>query len=146
MKTVLCDINFILDIFLKREPFYYSAAMLFKMIEDKKIKGYLCALSFPTLFYLLSKELSKGKAIKILEKIRIVFGIAPVDEKVIDLSLTADFKDFEDAVQYYSAIQVKADYIITRNKNDYVNDKIPILTPDEFIALSAISNPNIEKI
>lgn len=135
MKTVLCDINFILDIFLKREPFYYSAARLFKKIEDKKLKGYLCALSFPTLFYLLSKELNKGEAIKILEKIRIVFGIAAVDEKVIDLSLTANFKDFEDAVQYYSAIQVKADCIITRNKDDYVNDKIPVLTPEEFLAL-----------
>lgn len=135
MKTVLCDINFVLDIFLKREPFYYSAARLFKNIEDKKLKGYLCALSFPTLFYLLSKELSKEKAIKILEKIRIVFGIAEVDEKVIDLSLTSDFKDFEDAVQYYSAIKVKADCIITRNKDDYVNDKIPVLTPEEFLAL-----------
>ena len=135
MKTVLCDINFVLDIFLKREPFYYSAARLFKKIEDKKLKGYLCALSFPTLFYLLSKELSKEKAIKILEKIRIVFGIAEVDEKVIDLSLTSDFKYFEDAVQYYSAIKVKADCIITRNKDDYVNDKIPVLTPEEFLAL-----------
>ncbi|HLA50422.1 MAG TPA: PIN domain-containing protein [Thermodesulfovibrionia bacterium] len=63
------------------------------------------------------------------------FGIAEVDEKVIDLSLTADFKDFEDAVQYYSAIKVKADCIITRNKDDYVNDKIPVLTPEEFLAL-----------
>lgn len=135
MKTVLCDINFILDIFLKREPFYYSAARLFKKIEDKKLKGYLCALSFPTLFYLLSKELNRTNALKTLEKIRIVFSVAAVDEKVIDLSLTADFKDFEDAVQYYSAIKVKADCIITRNKDDYVNDKIPVLTPEEFLAL-----------
>lgn len=134
MKTVLCDINFILDIFLKREPFYYSAAKLFKKIEDKELKGYLCALSFPTLFYLLSKELSREKAIKTLEKIRIVFSVAAVDQKVIDLSLTSDFKDFEDAVQYYSAVQVKADCLITRNKDDYIDDKIPVLTPEEFLA------------
>lgn len=134
MKAVLCDINFILDIFLKREPFYYSAARLFKKVENKELKGYLCALSFPTLFYLLSKELSRGKAIKTLEKIRIVFSVAAVDEKVIDLALTADFKDFEDAVQYYSAVLAKADCIITRNKDDYVDDKIPVLTPEEFLA------------
>jgi len=134
LKTVLCDINFILDIFLKREPFYYSAAKLFKKIEDKEVKGYLCALSFPTLFYLLSKELSREKALKTLEKIRIVFSIAAVDQKVIDLSLTADFKDFEDAVQYYSAIHAKADCVITRNKSDYSDKKIPALTPEEFLA------------
>ena len=138
MKTVLCDINFILDIFLKREPFYFSAARLFKKIENKEIKGYLCALSFPTLFYLLSKELNREKAIKTLEKIRIVFSIASVDEKVIDLSLTADFRDFEDAVQYYSAVQIKADYLITRNKSDYSNIKIPALTPEEFLAMTEV--------
>lgn len=135
MKAVFCDINFILDIFLKREPFYYSASKLFKKIEDKKLKGCLCALSFPTLFYLLSKELSREKAIKTLEKIRIVFSVATVDQKVIDLSLASDFKDFEDAVQYYSAVQVKADCLITRNKDDYIDDKIPALTPEEFLAL-----------
>lgn len=138
MKTVLCDINFILDIFLRREPFYYSAAVLFKKIEEKELKGYLCSLSFPTLFYLLSKELSKRKAIQILGKIRIVFDVAAVDEKVIDLALSSDFKDFEDAVQYYSAIQTKTDCIITRNKGDYVNDNIPALTPEEFLALLEI--------
>ena len=134
MKAVLCDINFFLDIFLKREPFYSSAAKLFKKIEDKELKGYLCALSFPTLFYLLSKEISREKAIKTLEKIRIVFSVAVVDQKVIDLSLTSDFKDFEDAIQYYSAVQVRADCIITRNKDDYIVDKIPVLTPEEFLA------------
>ncbi len=138
MKTVLCDINFILDIFLKREPFYFSAAKLFKRIEDKEVKGYLCALSFPTLFYLLSKALSKEKALKTLEKIRIVFSVAAVDQKIIDLSLTADFKDFEDAVQYYSAIHAKADCVITRNKSDYSDKKIPALTPDEFLAMLEI--------
>lgn len=134
MKRVLCDINFILDIFLKRQPFYSSAAVLFKKIEEGELKGYLCALSFPTLFYLLSIELSRNKAMKALEKIRVVFGIAMVDEKVIDLSLASDFKDFEDAVQYYSAALAKAECIITRNKSDYVDDKIPILTPEEFLA------------
>jgi len=134
LKAVLCDINFFLDIFLKREPFYSSAAKLFKKIEDKELKGYLCALSFPTLFYLLSKEISREKAIKTLEKIRIVFSVAVVDQKVIDLSLTSDFKDFEDAIRYYSAVQVRADCIITRNKDDYIVDKIPVLTPEEFLA------------
>lgn len=134
MKTVLCDINFILDIFLKREPFFSSAAQVFKKIEEKELKGYLCALSFPTLFYLLTRELRRDKAMRVLEKVRIVFRVAAVDEKVIDLSLVSDFKDFEDAVQYYSALQVKADCIITRNKADYIADTIPVLTSEEFLA------------
>ncbi len=136
MKSVLCDINYVLDIFLKRHPFYYPAAKVFKEIEDKNIKGYLCALSFPTLFYLLSKELNREKALKVLEKIRIVFSVAPVNEKIIDLSLASDFRDFEDAVQYYSALQVRADCIITRNKGDYISDGMPILTSEEFLVIT----------
>lgn len=135
MRSILCDINFFLDIFLKREPFYASAAIIFKMIEEKKLKGYLCALSFPTLYYLLSKELKQEKAIKILEKVRIVFHVAAVDERVIDLSLTSSFRDFEDAVQYYSAVQAKAECLITRNKNDFKADGLPVLTPEEFLAI-----------
>ena len=135
MKTVLCDINILLYIFLKREPDYRPSADLFQKIENGKVRGYLCAVSFPILFYILSKELSKIKALKILEKVRIVFNVATVDEKNIDLSLASDFKDIEDAIQYYSAIHVKADCIITRDKSDYTGEEIPVLTPDEFLAM-----------
>jgi predicted nucleic acid-binding protein len=134
VKTVLCDINFILDIFLEREPFYTPAARIFAMIEAKHLKGYLCANSFPTLFYILAKELRRDRAMKVLEKIRIVFRVASVNEKVIDLSLASDFRDFEDAVQCYSAVNAKVDCLITRNKADYVTDILPIMTPEEFLA------------
>lgn len=140
MKSVLCDINFILDIFLKRQPFYAPAACIFAMIEAKQLKGYLCANSFPTLFYILAKELKRDKAMKVLEKIRIVFRVASVDEKVIDLSLASDFKDFEDAVQCYSAASAKVDCLITRNKSDYVSDIVSIMAPEEFLAAIEDSN------
>ena len=138
MKAVLCDINFILDIFLEREPFYAPAARIFAMIEAKHLKGYLCANSFPTLFYILAKELKRDKAMRVLEKVRIVFRVATVDEKVIDLSLASDFKDFEDAVQCYSAVTAKVDCLITRNKTDYFTDILSIMTPEEFLAAIAV--------
>lgn len=137
MKSVLCDINFILDIFLKREPFYTPSARLFSLIEEKKLRGFLSAQSFPILFYLLVKEIKREKALRVLEKLRIVFSIAAVDEKVIDLALASDFKDFEDAVQYYSAIHARADCVITRNKSDYRAEGIPVITPEEFLAAIA---------
>lgn len=139
MKSVLFDINVILDIFLKRDPHYVPAARLFAMIEEKKIEGYLSAQSFPTLFYLLTKELKRDKAMRVLEKVRIVFRVAPVDEKVIDLSLASTFKDFEDAVQYYSALHVHADCLITRNKADFRVDRLPVMTPEEFLAVTGAS-------
>jgi predicted nucleic acid-binding protein len=138
VKTVLCDANFILDIFLQREPFYWPAAKIFAMIEAKRLKGYLCANSFPTLFYILAKQLKRDKAMRVLEKVRIVFRVAAVDEKVIDLSLASDFKDFEGAVQCYSAVGAKVDCLITRNKTDYITDILSVMTPEEFLSAIAV--------
>lgn len=135
MKSLFLDINIILDIFLKREPYYTASAQLFSLVENRKLDGYLCALSYPTLFYLLTKELNREKAIKILERIRIVLRTAPVIEKVIDLALSSDFRDFEDAVQYYSVLEAKCDFLITRNKDDFPSKILPIFTPDEFLVL-----------
>lgn len=132
---MLCDINVILDIFLEREPFYCASADLFEKIEEGVFKGYLCALSFPTIHYLLSQEHTRGESLNILKKIRIVFEISPVEEKTIDQALASDFRDFEDAVQYYSAINSQVDCIVTRNKKDFSDRKIPALTPMEFLEL-----------
>ena len=135
MKSALCDVNFFLDIFLEREPFYSPAAKLFARVEKRQVRGYICSLTFPILFYLLSKEMGRVKAAKTLEKIRIVFEVAPVDQKVIDLSLASDFKDFEDAVQYYSAMEAGASCLISRNRKDFTDKSVPVLTPEEFLAI-----------
>jgi predicted nucleic acid-binding protein len=75
VKSVHCDINVILDIFLKRDPHYAPAARLFTLIEEKKLPGNLSAQSFPTMFHLLSRELKREKAMRVLEKPRIVFRL-----------------------------------------------------------------------
>lgn len=91
-----------------------------------------------TLFYILAKQLKRDKALRVLEKVRIVFRVAAVDEKVIDLSLASDFKDFEGAVQCYSAVNAKVDCLITRYKTDYATDILSIMTPEEFLAAIAV--------
>jgi len=84
LKSIFFDFNVILDIFLKREPFYASSAQVFSLVETKQYEGYLGALSYPILFYLLRKEQERVEATKILKKVRIVLKTAPVKENVID--------------------------------------------------------------
>jgi len=133
--ALFIDINIILDIFLKREPFYAASAQVFSLIENREFDGYLSALSYPTLFYLLRKEKGGAEALKILKKVRIVLKIAPVIEKIIDSALSSGFRDFEDAIQYYCAVEMKNEYLITRNKKDYPGKLLKIVTPEEFLAL-----------
>jgi predicted nucleic acid-binding protein len=140
LKFIFFDINIILDIFLKREPFYGSSAQVLSLVESHQAGGYLGAFSYPTLFYLLRKERDHEGAIQILKKVRIVLQTAPVTEKIIDAALSSAFRDFEDAVQYYSALEVQSDYFVTRNKQDYPANQLQILTPDEFLALVKSGN------
>lgn len=140
MKAIFLDINIILDIFLERAPFYLASGQVFKLVEKKQFEGFLCAVSYPTLFYILRKEQNRDKAKEILKKVRIVLKTAPVIEKVIDSALNTDMKDFEDAIQYYSALEVTSDYFITRNKKDFPEGILPVLTPAEFLALLESGN------
>lgn len=132
MKTVLFDTNVILDIHLKRKNTYNASMAAVATAKRHGLKTYLSAVSISIIHYILEKETDRTTAIKILEKTRMLFDIAPVDAKAVDMSIVSDFKDFEDALQYYSAIGVKADCIVTGNKKDYKHSVIPVLAPEEF--------------
>lgn len=145
MKSIFFDINIILDIFLKRDPFYTSSAYMFSLVEKGEFQGFLGAASYPILFYLLRKEKGRDRAINILKKVRVVLSTISVTEKVVDSSLNSDIADFAHAIQYYSALEAQCDYFITRNKRDYPANLLKILTPDEFLALLQSENNGQEQ-
>ena len=127
------DTDIILDIFAKREPFYNPAAQLFTLIDEKKVDAYTTPVVFSNLFYILSKFKSRNFAHSSLRKLRLLLTIIQVDEKVIDLALNSEFKDFEDAIQFYSAKFQNLDFIITRNVKAFVSKDLTVLTAEDFI-------------
>lgn len=133
--TVFVDNDVILDVLLKRKNFEHSKLLL-SSIEDKQVKAYTSPLIFTNSFYIISKLNDKKKAWSAIKKIRLLFKVVKVTEGVVDLALASDFIDFEDAVQYYAALAQKVDYLITRNKKHYINTKIPVVTPQEYLAIT----------
>ena len=127
------DTDIILDILAKRDPFYNPAARLFALIDEKKIDAYTTPVVFSNLFYILSKFKSRSFAHSSLRKLRLLLTIIQVDEKVIDLALNSEFKDFEDAIQFYAAKFHNLDFIITRNVKDFVSKEIIVLTAEDYI-------------
>ena len=134
MKSILIDIDVILDVLARREPFFAPAANLWAKVENKHIRAYLASHTITTLFYLIKKVKDKKFAEVCVMDLMSVFKIAPVDKSTLLLALKPDFKDFEDAVQYAAAKQVNADFIITRNIKDYRKSDIPVMSPDSFLA------------
>lgn len=132
MKVFL-DTNVMIDLIISRNPFYKDIAEIVKIAEKKEIKLYTSSLSFVNTFYVASKNNTKELVIESLKKFRIICDVTIIDELNVDKSLLSDFEDFEDAVQYNSAIYHDCEYIITRDKKGFKNSKITVMTPDEFL-------------
>jgi predicted nucleic acid-binding protein len=134
MDRIFVDSDIILDLIQEREN-YLDAVQLFNLIEDNKIKGYVSPLIFSNLFYILRKQESGKFALQVLNRLKALLHILTIDEKTIGLALSSGFKDFEDAIQYYSALAENLEYLITRNKEDYKNAGIIICNAREYLAI-----------
>lgn len=135
MKKLFIDTNIVLDLLAKR-PEYASAAQLFTLGDNGTVDLYVSSLSFANMNYILRKLLGKEKTIQVLRDLELVVSITNLDGKIVQLALNdLDFNDFEDALQYYSAVEIGADVIITRNLPDFKHSKIPVLTADQYLKL-----------
>jgi predicted nucleic acid-binding protein len=132
--VVLIDINILLDVLQKREPFYETSADILAAVETGQVHGYVAAQSLTTLFYLIQKGRSSADARTTITNLLQFIHIAPVDQSTIEQALNLEMRDFEDAVQMVSALQCKADFLITRNVKDYQPTLLPVLAPVDFLA------------
>lgn len=135
MKQIFVDTDIILDLFTSREPFYIYSAMLFTLIDSGKVCAFVSSLIFSNLFYILRKDNTREKSIKILTKLKSLVTILPVDSKIIESALQSGFRDFEDAIQYYTAKTGVIDFIITRNIKDFKLSDIDVLSAEDFLNL-----------
>jgi len=134
MIDVFLDIDVIIDYFTDRKPFSDKVEKVFALIENKKIKGHTSSLCFSNLFYLMRQKMPGAKTLSLLKDLASVLNILKVDEDSILQALDSDFKDFEDAIQFYSVSDYKKiDLIVTRNIKDYKHSTLPVMTPDTLL-------------
>jgi len=131
MIKVLFDTNIILDIALERKPFDEQAFELLSLMERQLVKAYLSSLTVVNINYVMRKD--KEKALQFTEDLLQIFEITDLDKSILLNSLKSGFKDFEDAVQNFSALDSGIDIIITRNPKDYVNSELKIFEPTQFL-------------
>lgn len=133
MNKPFIDTDIVLDLLLERTPHFNSAARLFSLIESGKVRGHVSALTFANLHYVLRRSLSGSETVRHLRKLRLLFPVAPLTDRVVDQALASEFKDFEDALQNYTVSENGLDCLITRNKRDYKNAALPVYTVEEYL-------------
>ncbi len=138
MNKLFVDTDVILDLLGQRIPHFHFSAVLFTFAEMKKIELYTSPLILANTFYILRKQLGNDEAKKALRKLRILLNVIDSSEAVVDKALNSDFTDFEDAIQYYTALEHGISVILTRNLRDYKNASVIVQTPEAFLVANQL--------
>jgi len=124
-----------LDISIERETNIKDSVKIINFIENDLYSGYTSSIIFTNTYYIQRKLINHNVAINFLKNLRLLLTVLNVDDLIIKKALESEFNDFEDAVQYYTAIENNMDCIITRNTKDYKKSTIPVYTPTELLKL-----------
>ncbi len=133
MQKVFLDTNIVIDFLGERAPFYESAAKVMTLADQRKIHLFTTPVTIVNAHYILSKYENPVSALEKIRKFKILCDIAPMDNEVIEKAVNSDFKDFEDAMQYFSAISSGCSMILTRNEKDFKNALIPVMDAGNFL-------------
>ena len=138
MNKVFVDTDVILDLLGKRIPHFHFSAVLFTFAEMKKLELYTSPLIIANTFYILRKQIGNDSAKNAIRKLRILLHVIDSSESVIDKALNSDFSDFEDAVQYYTALEHEIPVILTRNIRNYKKTSVIVQTPKTFLVMKQL--------
>ncbi len=133
MRKLFLDTNILLDLLARRVGFYEEAARLFLLAEEGKLSLSVSAFTIVNTHYVLRKHLQEQKARAIIRDIRLLVSILPLDERISDIALNSNIDDYEDAIQYHTALEYKQEIIISRNLKDFKRSKLPVMSAGQFI-------------
>jgi hypothetical protein len=124
----------VIDLLSRRAPFFEESALIFSLADKKQIELSISSLTIANTSYVLLRQMDSNKTKSILRKLRLIVKTLQLDDKIVGLALNDEtFSDFEDGLQYFSAIENGQDLIITRNLKDFKHSKLPVMTAKQFI-------------
>ena len=133
MQKIFLDTNIVIDFLGERANFYQPAAKILTLADQKKIEIYTSPTSISNTYYLLSRFENTKIALEKIRKFKVLCSISMMDDEVIEKAINSNFKDFEDAMQYFSALASNCDLIVTRNEKDFKNALIPVLNGESYL-------------
>ena len=136
MKNIFLNTDVVVDFLIDRKPFSDFSSRIFSFGERNKIRIYISSLTFSNTYIILRQFAGHKRIIENLEKLEAISRIVKVNSKCVNLALQSSFRDFEDALQYYSAIQQRnIDLIVTENLKAYRYSKLPVMSAETCLKL-----------
>ena len=138
MDNVFVDTDVILDLFVRCEPHHKTALRFFSFLKNQNIKVFTSAVSVANTYYILAKIRNRRYALEKVRRLMKLIRIAAVDQQTVDAAMRAPYKDFEDSIQYHSALSEGLTILITRNVTDYPKGHVKVLLPDEYMTITEL--------
>ena len=133
MKSIFIDSDVLLDIILERRPFYDWALGVLLLIDEGRYIGCTSVHALLNVHYLAKRYSGEKSARASIKLLATKLSVVTEDVSIVNEAIVSGFSDFEDAVQYYTAVSADADVIITRNIKDYKQSVLPVLTAEQFL-------------
>ena len=130
---LLIDGNILLDVLQKREPHFPASLSIWRLCETGEAQGYVSALTFANLVYVMRKELQPEQIREIWRVLGLIFRFTELAPADLTAAAALGWADFEDAVQAVTAERIHADFILTRNLRDFLQSPVPAITPAEYL-------------
>lgn len=133
MQRVFLDTNIVIDFLGERANYYEASAKIITLADKKRIQIFTSPTTIANSFNILSREISSKLMLEKMRKFKLLCNISVMDDEVIEKALHADFRDFEDSMQYFSALATNCSMIITRNEKDFKNAMLPVMNPTSYL-------------
>jgi predicted nucleic acid-binding protein len=132
--NIFIDTDVILDFLLDRKPFSDNIGQLFQLSIDTDLQICVSPTTITNINYIIGRMENKKQADLKTKKILKLVKVENVCQSTVNNAINSKFKDFEDAVQNFCAVESNHKLIITRNTKDYKESELAIFTPTEYLA------------
>jgi len=108
-------------------------------ITPAALEGWTSALTVPVLYFFRRRVFPETQACADAQTAIRGFQLVPLTAAILDTAAASPLPDFEDNIQLASAHTIQAAYLITRNLKDFQPASLPVLTPEDWLALDAVT-------
>jgi predicted nucleic acid-binding protein len=130
---LLVDTDILIDLALKREPFVEDAAILLDMLEANPGSACIAWHTASNFYYLVAGKRGGDQSRQFLYDLSRFVAIAPTTTDHLRVAVKLPMSGFEDAMQVSAALAWNADFVVTRNRKDFMTSPIPAISPAEAI-------------
>jgi len=140
---IFLDANILVSVLNKEYPLFTVTSRILSLADKSKFTLFTSPVCLAIAFYFAEKKYKSVSAKKRIQILCDHIDIASANKSIVLQSLNNPaINDFEDGLEYYSALENKCDCIITEDINDFYFSKIEVISSESFFVKYLLNSPD----